>query len=108
MSKEKNRVSWLARVYSVCSARAVASPQNEQPADWAEIESRGMEGREGREGRGEGGERRIWCFGWLCVCVPCRAGHLGLAVLQSSSKSYFHVTFAIKIIYLWDRPIKIS
>ena len=40
--------------------------------------------------------------------TPCRAGHLGFAVLQSCSKSYFQANLAIKIIYLWARPIKIS
>ena len=36
------------------------------------------------------------------------AGHLGFAVLQCSSKSYFQAILTMKIIYLWTRPIKIS
>ena len=35
-----------------------------------------------------------------------RAGHLGFAVLQWSSKIYFQAILIVKIIYLWARLIK--
>ena len=40
--------------------------------------------------------------------IPTRAGHMGFAVLQCSSKSYFQANLAIKITYFWVKPIKIT
>ena len=37
-----------------------------------------------------------------------KAGHLRLAVLQCSSKSYFQANLTMKKVYLWARPIKIT
>ena len=39
------------------------------------------------------------------VCLGGRAGHLGFAVLQWSSKSYFVAILIIKMAYFWARLV---
>ena len=51
-----------------------------------------------------------WLRKWLDLTAVdtklTRAGHLGLAVLQWSSKSYFQSILTIKISHSWASPIK--